>query len=167
VKGAVLQVSISRGGVPKRAIPFGELTTAGITGDTWRYPFHGGPRQAVLLITLEGIEELIAEGFPLYPGALGENLTTRGLDRRALRFGQNLRVGEAIIELTKMRRPCATLNPYGARIQQAMYDAQVKKGDVTSPRWGLSGFYASVVRPGIVRPGDAVCMADSAAKHDA
>lgn len=154
--GTVLQVNVSRGGIPKREIPQGELTAAGIAGDAWRYPFHGGPRQAVLLITIEGIEELVAHGFPVYPGALGENLTTRGLDRHALRYGQRLRVGGATIELTKMRQPCATLNPYGSGIQAAMYDARVKDGDFASPRWGLSGFYASVVEPGIVRPGDTV-----------
>jgi MOSC domain-containing protein YiiM len=158
VTGTVLQVNVSRGGIPKHAIPCGELTASGITGDGWRYPFHGGPRQAVLLITIEGIEELVARGFPLYPGALGENLTTRGLDRRALRFGQRLRVGKATIELTKMRQPCATLNPYGKGIQAAMYDARVVKGDTESALWGLSGFYASVVRRGIVQPGDTIVI---------
>jgi MOSC domain-containing protein YiiM len=154
--GTVLQVNVSRGGIPKQAIPSGVLTAAGIEGDAWRYPFHGGPRQAVLLITAEGIDELVARGFPLFHGALGENLTTRGLDRRALRFGQRLRVGDATIELTRMRQPCATLNVYGPGIQAAMYDARVVKGDPESPLWGLSGFYASVVEPGTVRAGDAV-----------
>jgi MOSC domain-containing protein YiiM len=154
VTGIVLQVNVSSGGIPKRQIAVGELTPSGITGDSWRYAFHGGPKQAVLLITLEGIAELVAQGFPLYPGALGENLTTQGIDRRGLRFGQHLRVGSATIELTKMRQPCATLNPYGAGIQAAMYDARVAKGDAGSPLWGLSGFYAKVVKPGTVVPGD-------------
>ena len=156
--GTVLQVNVSPGGIPKHPIPFGELTAAGIAGDAWRYPFHGGPRQAVLLITIEGIEELVAQGFPLSPGALGENLTTRGLDRLALRFGQRLQVGGATIELTRMRQPCATLNVYGTGIQAAMYDARVQKGDPESPRWGLSGFYASVITPGTVRPGDTATL---------
>jgi MOSC domain-containing protein YiiM len=156
MKGRVVQVNVSRGGIPKRAIPSGELTAAGITGDAWRYAFHGGKRQAVLLITIEGIEELVAQGFALFPGALGENLTTRGLDRRALRLGQRLRVGDAAIELTRPRQPCATLNVYGTGLQAAMYDARVLKGDPESPFWGLSGFYASVVQPGTVRPGDPI-----------
>jgi MOSC domain-containing protein YiiM len=156
--GTIVQVNVSRGGVPKHAIPSGDLTPAGVAGDSWRYRFHGGPKQAVLLITLEGIEELVAQGFPLYPGALGENLTTRGLDRRALRFGQRLQVGGATIELTKARQPCATLNVYGTGVQAAMYDARVAKGDPESPLWGLSGFYASVAQPGTVRPGDAVTL---------
>jgi len=156
VTGTVLQVNVSRGGIPKRAIPSGELTAAGIAGDAWRFPFHGGVRKAILLVTIEGIDQLVARGFLLFAGALGENLTTQGLDRRALRLRQRLQVGDAVIELTTIRTPCATLDVYGTGIQAAMYDARVQKGDHDSPLWGLSGFYASVVEPGMVRPGDAI-----------
>lgn len=154
--GTILQVNVSRGGIPKRPIPSAELTAAGVTGDAWRFPFHGGVRKAILLVTMEGIDELVSQGFPLFAGALGENLTTRGLDRRALRLGQRLNVGDAVIELTTMRTPCATLDVYGTGIQAAMYDARVQKGNADSPLWGLSGFYASVVQPGVVRPGDTI-----------
>ena len=158
--GTILQVNVSRDGIPKLAIPSGLLTAAGIAGDAWRYPFHGGPRKAILLVTIEGIDELCSQGFPLFPGALGENLTTRGLDRRALRLGLRLQVGDAAIELTTIRTPCATLDVYGTGIQAAMYDTRVQKGDPEAPLWGLSGFYASVVQPGSVRPGDAIVVPD-------
>ena len=157
--GTVVQVNVSRGGIPKLAIPSGELMESGIAGDHWRYRFHGGRRKAVLLITIEGIDELVSQGFPLFPGALGENLTTRGLNRRDLRLGQRLSVGDAEIELTSIRTPCTTLDVYGAGIQAAMYDARVQAGDPDSPRWGLSGFYASVVRPGQARAGDPITLA--------
>jgi MOSC domain-containing protein YiiM len=160
VTGAVVQVSVSPGGIPKVAIPVAELTETGIVGDTWRYPFHGGRRKALLLITIEGIDELVSQGFPLFPGALGENLTTRGLDRHDLRFGQRFRVGEGTIELTRIRTPCATLDVYGSGIQATIYDARVQAGDSESRRWGLSGFYASVIQPGPVRPGDTIALLD-------
>ena len=156
--GSVVQVSISAGGVPKYAIRQGSLTRNGIAGDGWRYPFHGGPRQAVLLITSEGIEALVKQGFPVFHGALGENLTTRGLDRRALRLGQRFQAGQAIIELTRVRLPCDTLSVYGTGIQAAMYDARAQAGDAASPVWGMSGFYASVVEPGVLRPGDPIAL---------
>jgi MOSC domain-containing protein YiiM len=156
VTGAVVQVSVSQGGIPKLAIPSARLTDVGIAGDAWRYPFHGGRRKAILLVAIEGINELILQGYPLFPGALGENLTTRGLDRRTLRIGQRYRIGEAMIELTQLRTPCATVEVYGSGIQAAIYDARVQAGDPASPRWGLSGFYASVVQPGTVLPGDAI-----------
>jgi MOSC domain-containing protein YiiM len=158
VTGTVVQLSVSRGGVPKRAIQAADLSARGVAGDSWRYPFHGGRRRAVLLVTLEGIEALVAEGFPLFPGALGENFTTRGLDRHQLRLGQRLRVGDAEIVLTEVRTPCATIGHYGKGIQAAMFDAQVQSGDHGSPRWGLSGFYASVAQPGTVRAGEAIVV---------
>ena len=137
------------------------MTRGGIVGDRWRHrQIHGGPRKAILLITAEGIEELTAQGFPLNSGALGENITTRGLDRRSLRLGQRYRAGDVVIELSEIRVPCGTLNVYGKGIQAAMYDAQTRSGAPASLRWGLSGFYASVVRAGVIRTGDAISLVD-------
>jgi MOSC domain-containing protein YiiM len=159
--GSILQVSVSRGGVPKHAILSGTLTLAGIEGDGHAHPeLHGGPDRAVLLITSEGIEELAALGFPLAYGSLGENLTTRGIGRRDWRVGQRWRIGaEVVIEITKRRAPCQQLNVYGPGLQAAIYDALTRDGDPVSPKWGLSGIYASVVTPGILRPGDAIVPA--------
>src|SRR6202171_3457015 len=155
--GSILQINISPGGVPKRAIDEATVTPAGIIGDSWSPPdIHGRPWKLLLLIAAESIEELIALGFPLFFGALGENLTTRGLDRRQMRFGQRYRIGDVLIELTKMRAPCSTLDVYGPGIHRAVYDAQVKAGDASSPRWGLSGFYAAVLHGGVIRPGDRI-----------
>lgn len=158
---SILQINISPGGIPKRPIAEGVVTAERIRGDAWAHPqLHGGLNQALLLITSEGIAELVAQGFPLYHGALGENLTTSGLDRRQMRIGQRYRIGEVMLELTKLRAPCSALDVYGPGIQQAIYDAQVKAGDPASPRWGLSGFYARVLRPGVIRPHDIITLAD-------
>jgi MOSC domain-containing protein YiiM len=159
--GFVLQVSISRGGVPKRAIAEGDVGPLGIAGDDHAHPhIHGGPAQAVLLISSESIAELTALGYPLYPAALGENITTVGIDRAEWRTGQRWRVGHSVVEFTKVRAPCEQLSVYGPEIQKAMYDAKVKAGDPSSPRWAMSGFYASVVQPGTIRPGDPICLLD-------
>lgn len=159
--GSIVQVNISLGGIPKRPIPEAEVTPFGIRGDSWAHPeIHGGPNQALLLITSEGLEELIAQGYPLFAGALGENLTIRGLDRREMRLGQRYRAGEVLLELTKMRSPCATLDVYGPSIKQAIYDAQVKAGDASSPRWGLAGFYARVLQGGFIRSKDIIRLVD-------
>ena len=157
----ILQINVSRGGVPKLPIAKGKITEVGLEGDSHAHPqIHGGPIQAILIITDEGIEELKAEGFALYPGALGENITTQGLDRHQVRAGQRYRVGESILEITKIRRPCDTLSVYGPGIQKAVYDADVKAGDAASARWGLSGFYCAIVRPGTIRPGDPIVLMD-------
>lgn len=154
-------MSVSRGGVPKHSIPAGTLTLLGLEGDSHAHSdIHGGPRQAVLLITAEGIEELAVLGFPLTCGSFGENLTTRGIGRREWRAGQRWRIGaEVVIEITKLRAPCQTLSVYGAGIQAAIFDALAHAGNPSSPKWGLSGFYASVVQPGLIRPGDEIIVA--------
>jgi MOSC domain-containing protein YiiM len=157
--GVVVQVSISPGGVPNHPIAEGHLIKTGIIGDGWRHPaFHGTPKRAILLITSQGIDELAAQGFPVSYGALGENITTSGLDRRSLRIGQRFQAGEAVIELTEARFPCGTLSVYGTGIHAAIYDARSQAGDAASPVWGMSGFYASVAEPGIVRPGDSIAL---------
>jgi MOSC domain-containing protein YiiM len=159
--GSIVQINISPGGIPKRPVAEATVTAAGIQGDSWAHPqIHGGPNQALLLVTSEAIDELVAQGFPLYPGALGENLTTIGLDRRLLRAGQRYRAGDVILELTKLRAPCETLSVYGPGIQRAVYDSQVNAGDVSSPRWALGGFYARVLNPGALRPHDIISLVD-------
>ena len=157
--GTILQIAISRGGIPKRLVAEGVLTPLGFDGDAHAHPaIHGGSRQAVLLITAEAIAELAARGFPVYYGALGENLTTHGIDRLLLRAGQRFRAGSAVIELTNVRGPCSTLDIYGPEIKGEIYDAQVDAGDFTSPRWALSGFYAAVVQPGVIRANDIITL---------
>ncbi len=163
MRASVVSINVSTGGVPKRPVLFADVDQGGVAGDRHAHPdLHGGPRQAVLLITTEGIEELKAAGYPLYAGALGENITTAGLDRRAIRLGQRYRLGEVIVEITKVRRPCDQLAPYGEGIQKAVFDAEVKAGNTASPVWGLSGFYAAVVKPGTLRPGDAISLLEEA-----
>ena len=132
--GRIQQVSVSKGGVPKLPVEGGEVGPVGILGDIQQNAkYHGGPRQALLWITAEGLEELKAAGFPVYPGALGENVTTAGIDRRSVRLGQQWRMGEIIVEVTKMREPCYKLDPFGPGIQKAVFDAQVKAGETHIP----------------------------------
>ncbi len=160
--GSIVQINISPGGVPKRPVAEAEVTPEGIRGDSWAHPqIHGGPNQAVLLITSEGIGQLIAQGYPVFPGALGENLTTVGLDRRQMRIGQRYRVGEVLLEITKMRSAlhhAGCLRP----VHQAggLRCAKVNASDASSPRWGLAGFYARVVHGGIIHPKDIIELVD-------
>lgn len=162
--GIILQINVSRGGVPKRAIFQGVVTAAGVEGDSWAHPnIHGGPRKAILVLCEEAIDHLKSLGFLVFAGALGENLTIQGVSRQSLRAGQLYRAGDAILELTKLRQPCATLDVYGAGIQKHLFDAQAKAGDPASPVWAMGGFYCSVIRGGVIRPGDPFALLEQAA----
>jgi MOSC domain-containing protein YiiM len=136
--GRILQINISpAGGVPKTSVAQAEINSLGIVGDGHRYRLHGGPEKALLLLAAEVVDVLCAEGWPLFYGALGENLTTRGLDHNSWQAGRRFRCGEVLIELTTAREPCNTLNPYGRGIQKRL---------LKNP--GESGFYAAVLASG-------------------
>ena len=150
--GEISQLNISRGGIPKREIPDARLTPLGLEGDSWSHPkIHGIPGQALLLVGHEVIAELNALGYRLFPGALGENLTTRHLDYTRLQPGQSFRIGsQCEIELTKLREPCRTLDVYNTpglnKIQMLLKLA------------GRGGWYARVLKPGMLFQGDKIAL---------
>lgn len=159
LQGTIVQINTSLGGLPKRAISGCLITPLGIEGDGHAHPaIHGGPSKAVLLIASEVVDDLKAKGYPVFYGALGENLTTRGIRIRDLRIGDQIRAGGALLEITQPRGPCSALHIYGESIKAEIYDEAVRAGDPTSPLWGMSGFYASVLSPGPVGTDDIITV---------
>ena len=145
MQGVIEQVSISGGGVPKHAVESGVIAGDGVAGDAHAHPkIHGGPDQAILLVAAEVLDELRSRGYALFAGALGENLTTRGIDFKKLGPGSRLRAGEALLEIRKPRKPCLTLDVYGAGLQAELYDESVKALGSVSPRWGMGDIFAVV-----------------------
>jgi MOSC domain-containing protein YiiM len=161
MRGILKQINRSNGGLPKRAIAAPVmLGSLGIEGDRHRnMKVHGGPDKAVLMIASEFIDSLGAMGYPVVYGSLGENLTVSSLDPHLWRKGQRYRVGEtAVIELTTLRAPCANLDEFGPSIKAEVYDARCKTGDVASSKWAYGGFYARVVRSGLLVAGAPVIL---------
>ncbi len=65
----------------------------------------------VHLIHAELFDEMARAGFAVGPGALGENVTTVGIDLLGLARGTRLRLGEdALIEVTGLRNPCRQID---------------------------------------------------------
>jgi MOSC domain-containing protein YiiM len=104
MSGRIVQLNVSQGGVPKRPIPRGRVGPLGLEGDRQRdRKHHGGPERALSLFSFETIERLRAEGHPIEPGAVGENLTLGGIDFRSLGPGARLRLGATVlIEVTRV-----------------------------------------------------------------
>src|SRR5215216_1690249 len=108
--GNVVSLNRSNGGVPKQAVDEARVTPRGMDGDRQRDRiFHGGPTRALSLYSLELIEALQQEGHPIVPGAVGENVTIRGLDWREMIPGRRLTLGDIEIELTSFASPCKTI----------------------------------------------------------
>jgi MOSC domain-containing protein YiiM len=108
----------------------------------------------VHLICAELHDELRARGFVVAAGAMGENVTTRGLDLLAMPVGTRLRPGaEAVLELSGLRNPCSQLDG----IQAGLMKATLERG----PAGDLirrAGVMATVVGGGEVRPGDPIAV---------
>src|SRR5919112_819465 len=78
----------------------------------------------VHLIHGELHDELVAAGFDVAPGQMGENVTTRGIDLLGLPTGARLRLGEtAVVEITGLRNPCAQLD----KLQRGLLAATLDK----------------------------------------
>jgi MOSC domain-containing protein YiiM len=99
-------------------------------------------------------DELRAGGFDVAPGAMGENVTTRGLDLLALPDGARLRLGaEAVVEVTGLRNPCVQLDGFRPGLMAATL-ARDAAGNLVRK----AGVMAIVVAGGEVRAGDAITV---------
>jgi MOSC domain-containing protein YiiM len=87
-----------------------------------RDPSQPNLRQ-VHLIHAELHDELAANGFPVEPGRMGENVTTRGLDLLGLPTGTRLHLGPtAVVEVTGLRNPCRQLEGIHSGLMAAVLD---------------------------------------------
>jgi MOSC domain-containing protein YiiM len=116
-----------------------------------RDPSQPNLRQ-VHLIHAELHDELQAAGFAVSAGAMGENITTRGVDLLGLPTGARLRLGAtALVELTGLRNPCAQLDRLQPGLMAAVLDRD-RHGNLVRK----TGVMAVVVTGGEVRPGDPI-----------
>lgn len=144
----VVAVNISPGGIPKTPLEVGEVKTPGIVGDGHNHEKHITPMQALCLFDVAGIEELKAEGYPLSPGAIGENITIDGMDVDELEIGDRLRFSGGVeIEITKRRKPCYVLDAIDQTLKKALIDR--------------CGVYAKIITEGQLRPGETVEIVSS------
>lgn len=106
----------------------------------------------VHLIGAELHEALASAGFSVAPGALGENVTTHGVNLLDLPVGARLSLGEtAVVDVTGLRNPCAQINKF-----QPGLLSQVLGRDAHGEVVRTAGVMAVVTTSGIVRPHDLV-----------
>jgi hypothetical protein len=106
----------------------------------------------VHLLPVERLDELTAAGFPVGPGTIGENVTTRGIDLLSLPAGTKLRLGEsAVVELTGLRNPCFQLDGIKDGLKNACLDRDTDGNLVRK-----AGVMAVVVAGGVVKLGDLI-----------
>ncbi len=104
------------------------------------------------LIHAELHDELRAAGFDIAAAAMGENITTRGLDLLGLPRGARLHIGAgAVVQVTGLRNPCRQLDEYRPGLMAATLDRGADGNLIRK-----AGVMAVVLQGGEVRPGDAI-----------
>jgi MOSC domain-containing protein YiiM len=100
---------------------------------------HGRPnsKRQVSLMDFETLQRL---GVP--PGAVKENVTTRGLHFQRLRPGQHLRIGGSLLEITLPCDPCSRMDEIRQGLQEELR--------------GRRGWLCRVVESGTIRRGDRI-----------
>lgn len=146
MNGSIFAINVSNGGVPKRPTGSAWIAVNGVEGDRQRNRMvHGGPNRAVCLYSLELIEALRAEGHPIVPGSIGENLTLAAIDWAAMVPGAMVEAGSVLLELTSYTAPCKN-------IRESFVDgAFIRVSQKVHPGW--SRLYARVLEEGILTPG--------------
>jgi MOSC domain-containing protein YiiM len=106
----------------------------------------------VHLIQAELFEELAAQGFRVAAGALGENVTTAGIDLLGLPTGAQLRLGpDAAVEVTGLRNPCSQIERFQPGLLAAVLGRDAAGGLIRK-----AGIMGIVLTGGEVRAGDAI-----------
>jgi len=76
------------------------------------------------------------------PGAVKENVTTRGLDFQRLEPGQHLRIGDSLLEITVPCHPCSRMDEIRQGLQEELR--------------GQRGWLCRVVEGGRIRRGERI-----------
>ncbi len=99
-----------------------------------------GSRRQVLLIDGETLD-----CFGLAPGQVKENITTRGVRLNDLTKGQQLSIGQAVLEITGPCEPCSRMDEIRMGLQQELD--------------GKRGILCRVIEGGRICRGDAIQLA--------
>jgi MOSC domain-containing protein YiiM len=144
---------IGPSGIDKRPVDRAvRFEAGGVVGDSVQnLRLHGGPDKAAYVYAGEDADWW-AGGLdrPVPPGALGENLTTRGIELTGAVIGERWRVGSVLAQVAQPRQPCTKLQAFWA------VPGMVRRFSAAN----RPGVYLRVLEPGQVQAGDEITVLD-------
>lgn len=108
----------------------------GIEGDAHAGKWH----RQISLLALEKIEDFKKKGANVDFGAFGENLVIEGIELNKLPVGQQLEVGETLLEVTQIGKKCHDKCAIFYQVGQCIMPT--------------NGIFAKVLRGGKIKVGD-------------
>lgn len=122
-----------------------EILSGGLQGDRVAQPYHGSPDAAICVHLCDHYRFWKERyGLNLTPGGIGENFVLNEITEDEIFVGDIVRTGGALLQVSGPRVPCANQARHVGRPDWV-------KLTITENR---TGFYARVLEPGAVRPGD-------------
>ncbi len=116
-----------------------------------KYPTRRNMRQ-VLIVDANAYRELEQEKISIGPGSMGENMTVEGIAVMDLAEGTRLTVGDAIVEITEVRKPCIQLNGINPKLLKAVTSIEDGK------KIYKAGIMTRVLQEGWVKAGDRITV---------
>lgn len=155
--GRIERINTSRGGVPKTPIASDGIYVDwnGLDGDVQAArEHHGRPFQALCLWSAEVIDQLAAEGHPIFYGAAGENVTLSSIPWDDVVPGVRLRIDEVECEVWAYAIPCKKNAQWmsDGDFMRLHHDRGTHEGRA------VSRVYATITRRGMMRPGAEVVL---------
>ncbi len=116
-----------------------------------KHPTRRNLRQ-VLIADANAYSELEQNGIAIGPGSMGENITVEGIKLMELAEGTRLTIGDAIVEITEVRKPCVQLNDINPKLLKAVVSLADGK------KVYKAGIMARIVQAGWVKAGDHIAV---------
>ena len=139
-------------GLPKIPIENANIELSGLSGDHNNFRFEkkkNHPDMAIMILSMDVLNDLNAEGWPVRPGDLGENITLENFSYDSIAPKQQYHIGSIIVEITIICDPCSTLRvlPYVQKKRLKEFMSTLMK---------RRGWYAKVLKIGEIHRGDLV-----------
>ncbi len=104
----------------------------------------GNWHRQISLLGFEKIDDFRSRGANVDFGAFGENLVIEGIELEKLPIGQQIKIGETLLEVTQIGKECHT--------RCAIF---YQVGDCIMPR---NGIFAKVIEEGTIRVGESCSL---------
>ena len=119
----------------------------GIVGDAHAGEWH----RQISILSMKDIDDFIARGAEVFPGAFGENLIIDGIDIPNMHMRDRIQIGDVVLEMTQKGKECHT--------HCQIYH---KMGECIMPRLGC---FFEVIHGGDIHVGDEVVFMENKDKR--
>ena len=139
-------------GLPKKSVPNSIIKYHGLEGDFNHFrnlKKFNDPDMAIMLLSIDILDDLNKEGWPVKPGDLGENLTLKNIQYSDLKPNQKYKIGTVELQISIICAPCS-------KLQILDYIGPAKKNIFIKTLINRRGWYARVLKEGKIQTGDSL-----------